>query len=70
MQKKYTEDPILRHTYKKGPSSRPNRRIKVANNKIKDEDPPVNTLAKVGGQRAHQGFGQPQGSVDLGLKPI
>ena len=50
MQKNYIEDPIL---------GRPNGRTKAANNKIKEEDPPVSAPAKGGGQGTHQGVGRP-----------
>jgi hypothetical protein len=48
MQKKYTEDPILRHTYKKGPPDRPNGRAKEPITKDQHQGPHGSQLEEGG----------------------
>jgi hypothetical protein len=48
-QKKYTEDPIQRHTYNEGPQCRANQRTKAENIHNLEEDPLVTQPPEGGG---------------------
>jgi hypothetical protein len=70
MQKKYIEDLILCHTYKKDPPDRPNGRAKELITKDQHQGPHGNQPEEGGARGAPPRFGRTQGSAEPRWVPV